>query len=204
MFEDKYTNILKEMLDKKRFNHSIRTKEKAIELAKIHNAPIQEVLIGAYLHDIGSFFTIEEALSYIDDKYLDILTEDFRTVNFLHGFAGAGYIEKNYEIFGIDNKDILNGIRYHTIGKKNMNIIEKIIYISDAIEDGRDYEGVNKIRELANTDIDDAIILEIKYKMHNLIDRDVFIHKNNIELYNQLLKEKNKVKIKKVRIKGED
>lgn len=69
-----------------------------------------------------------------------------------------------------------------------MNDIEKVVYLSDAIELGRDYENVDKIRKTAMISIDSAIIMEIEYKLKNLESRNIEVHKNTLDFLESLLK----------------
>ena len=80
------------------------------------------------------------------DKYkiiLDDLEKDSLALS--HSLIGS-YIAK-YE-FGINDEDIISAIKYHTTGKEDMNLIEKIIYIADLIEEDRDFPGVEELRNL--------------------------------------------------------
>ena len=70
-----------------------------------------------------------------------------------------------------------------------MTLIDKIVYLADAIEDGRDYPGVDEIRNLAKTSLEKAILLELDIKIKHLIDKESLIHPNTIELRNSLIKE---------------
>ncbi|MGB4956311.1 MAG: bis(5'-nucleosyl)-tetraphosphatase (symmetrical) YqeK, partial [Leptotrichiaceae bacterium] len=106
------------------------------------------------------------------------------TSELLHGFAGAEYVKEKLKI---TDEEILDAIRYHTIGKKNMGLVSKIVYIADAIEDKRNWPGVEHARELAAEDLDEAIIYEIDMKMKYLITRRALIHPNTLELRNDLI-----------------
>lgn len=180
-----YEKYLKNNLSEKRYNHCIRTAKKARELCEIHNIP-QKAIIAALLHDIAKELELEEMIELVGDRYKQDI-DGMYTKNILHGYSGARLCEL---VFGIEDEDILSAIRYHTTGKKNMNDIEKVVYLSDAIEDGREYEGVEKIRQLAKTSVDDAIILEIEYKLENLKKRKIEIHKNTLEFLETLKLEK--------------
>uniref|UniRef100_UPI0035A95BFF bis(5'-nucleosyl)-tetraphosphatase (symmetrical) YqeK n=1 Tax=Leptotrichia hongkongensis TaxID=554406 RepID=UPI0035A95BFF len=105
----------------------------------------------------------------------------------LHGFAGAEFVRQNYELFEIDDEEILDGIKYHTIGKENMSTLAKIVYLSDAIEEGRSWEGVETARELAKTDLDKAIKFEIEEKLKYLLSKDSIIHPNIIKFRNSII-----------------
>ena len=108
----------------------------------------------------------------------------------LHGFAGAEFVKNNYDIYGVDNEDILDGVRYHTIGSKNMSTLSKIVYLADAIEDGRTWEGVEKARELAKENLDEAVKYEIDTKLEYLLSKNNIIHPNIILFRNSLIYKK--------------
>ena len=69
-----------------------------------------------------------------------------------------------------------------------MTIVDKIVYIADAIEDGRDYPHVDELRQIAEYNLDEAIYKEINYKLKHLIDKNSPIHPNTINLRNSLIK----------------
>ncbi|MDP0494477.1 MAG: HD domain-containing protein, partial [Fusobacterium sp. JB021] len=97
----------------------------------------------------------------------------------LLGFAAGEIIG---EEFNIEDKEIKEAIKYHTIGREKMSLLDKIIYISDAIEEGRDYPGVDKIREEAMENIDKGIIEEVKRKIEFLKGKDGKIHQNTLKM----------------------
>ena len=171
-------------MDKKRFEHTKRVVRKAEYLAKLYNAPINKVKIGAYLHDIAKGYKLSEMLDIIKDKYPEVCDEKFQNIQILHGFVAAELAEKE---FGIHDEDILNSLRYHTIGRPGMSLIEKIVYLADAIEDEREWAGIKKARKLADKNIDKAIMYELDKKIEYLIKKEALIHPNTIDLRNDLL-----------------
>ena len=145
---DVYAEKLKEMLTESRFEHTVRTVNKAVELSEGTDADMEVVLISAFLHDCAKYTkpTPEQA-----EKIKDFI--EYPQV--VHAPLGA--ILAN-EIFGISDERILNAIKYHTTGRANMSIEEKIVFLADAIEDGRQYPAAEKIRNIAKISIDKAII----------------------------------------------
>ena len=73
-----------------------------------------------------------------------------------HGPKAA---EKLEELFGIDDSEILNAIRYHTTGRCGMCLLEKIIYLADSLEKGRDYPGVQELRDINSDNIDEYVYM---------------------------------------------
>ncbi len=79
--------------------------------------------------------------------------------NLTHSKTGAAMAR---DIFHVSDEDILNAIAYHTTGRENMSMLEKIIFIADKIEQGRKYKGVSRLRKASYEDIDRAIIMSIE------------------------------------------
>jgi dihydrolipoamide dehydrogenase len=104
----------------------------------------------------------------------------------LHGPVGAVMIEKRY---GISDPLILNAVRYHTTGKENMSLLEKIIYLADCIEPGRMFPGVADIRAFAYVNLDAALLSAFDTSINYLIQTGGFIHTLTIRSRNQLLKQ---------------
>ena len=123
-YEKLYEDV-KEVLSEERFNHSERVVKRAIEYAKIYNVDIEMVKLVAISHDIAKELSEEENQKYIS-KY-NIKLDDIEKVNksLLHAKIGA-YICK--EKYGFTD-DMINSVRYHTTGRENMSILEKIIYL---------------------------------------------------------------------------
>ena len=181
---------VKSHLDEKRYAHVERVAKCAKRLAKIHGENEQDVEVSAYLHDIAKFFELSRMLDLVKGKYPEVRDEMSHSTAVLHGFAGAEFVKNNYDIYGVDNEDILDGVRYHTIGSSNMSTLAKIVYLADAIEDGRNWEGVEKARELAVENLDEAIKYEIDTKLEYLISKDNIIHPNIILFRNSLIYKK--------------
>lgn len=174
---------VKEKLSPKRYKHTCGVEKICVILAEKYGADIEKARIAAILHD------------YMKETKLDVLKEmckdtkemkGYENLNeILHSFAGAIAIEKE---FGIKDEDILNAVKYHTTGRKGMSVLEKIVYIGDAIEEGRNYPGVDKIREVTLKDLDSGIITEVNRKVEYLSEKDGIIHMNTIEMRDDLLK----------------
>lgn len=185
---EKIKEKVKEYLDEKRYAHVERVVISAEELAKIYLPnKIEKVIISAWLHDVAKFFDMELMLELIGEKYPEVNGKDSRSKAILHGFAGAEFVRKNFHIFEVDDEEILDGIKYHTIGSGNMTILSKIVYLADAIESGRKWEGVEKARELSKISLDAGIKYEIDEKLKHLMEKDTIIHPNIILFRNSLL-----------------
>lgn len=181
---------VRNFLDEKRYEHVKRVAKCAVELAKIYGVPVEKVEASAWLHDVAKFFNLSVMVDLTRGKYPEVADKMSQSTAVLHGFAGAEFVRQNYDLFGVDDEEILDGIEYHTIGCENMSALAKIIYLADAIEEKRSWEGVEKARELAKTDLDEAIKFEIEEKLKYLLAKDSIIHPNVIKFRNSIITNK--------------
>ena len=181
---------VRNFLDEKRYEHVKRVTKCAVEMAKIYGVPVEKVEASAWLHDVAKFFNLSVMVDLTRGKYPEVADKMSQSTAVLHGFAGAEFVRQNYDLFGVDDEEILDGIKYHTIGCENMSTLAKIIYLADAIEEKRSWEGVEKARELAKTDLDEAIKFEIEEKLKYLLAKDSIIHPNVIKFRNSIIANK--------------
>lgn len=182
--------IVKSKMSLKRFTHTLGVVEMSEKLAKIYNANIQKCKVAALLHDICKEMDMEYIKNICKNKFINELSEeDLENNEILHGFAGAYYVKNE---LGINDKEILNAIKYHTVGAKDMTLLEKIVYIADAIEYGRNYPSVVEIREETFKNLDKGILMEIEHKEEYLESIGKKSHPNTDKLKKEILKELNK------------
>ena len=125
----------------------------AEELSAIYGGDLERIRISALCHDIfrgrSDEELNEEVRKYnLDEKYLN-------NSNLSHGKLASRYLQDK---LGIEDEEILNAISFHTTGRRGMSLIEKIVFLADAIEDGRDYPGVSELREISKTDLNKACL----------------------------------------------
>ncbi|MFZ7986962.1 MULTISPECIES: bis(5'-nucleosyl)-tetraphosphatase (symmetrical) YqeK [Fusobacterium] len=182
--------IVKSKMSLKRFTHTLGVVEMSEKLAKIYNANIQKCKVAALLHDICKEMNMEYIKNICKNNFINELSEeDLENNEILHGFAGAYYVKNE---LGINDKEILNAIKYHTVGAKDMTLLEKIVYIADAIEYGRNYPSVVEIREETFKNLDKGILMEIEHKEEYLESIGKKSHPNTDELKKEILKKLNK------------
>lgn len=178
---------LKENLDNERYHHSLGTAQKSKELAKGFDIDEEKAYLAGLLHDCAKCFSKEKMYNMIKDN--NIPTEEDELLNFktLHAPVGAFYA---MSMFGIYDETILSAIRWHTLGKLNMNDFEKLIFISDKIEPNtRPKELIVKIEPKLkeNNGLDIAMLECFKLTIKSLVDRNLIICKSTIDIYNELI-----------------
>ena len=179
---------LKIMLPEKRLIHSLNVVKESIKLSKIYNLNTGKCEIAALLHDCAKYLTKEQVNYYVEKYNIELDNMEKEDIALSHSIIGS-YIVK-YE-FNINDEEILNGIRYHTTGRENMSLFEKIIFIADLIEEKRDFPGVNELREKTySKKLDEALLISFNNTIKYVIDSDKLIHPRTIEARNYILKNK--------------
>ena len=178
-YEELYEDV-KNMLSDKRFNHSERVVKRAIEYANIYNVDIKTVKLVAISHDIAKELSEEENQIYIS-KY-NIKLDDIEKANksLLHAKIGAYICKEKYNF----TEDMVNSVRYHTTGRENMSILEKIIYLADATEEGRDEYKVSEYVDIIKEEIDKGMVEISKRVINKLLNNNKVIHLDTIRCYN--------------------
>lgn len=188
-------NILRkkvaQILNKKRFKHTLSVEKTAIKLAKIYGANEKKVAIAALLHDIAKHLSDKRLLIKAKKAKIKIDKHFKNNPHLLHGPVSA-IIAK--EEFKIKDKNILNAIKYHTTGRPKMSLLEKIIYLSDHIEPNRNYKNVKKIRKIAKKDIDMTIALVSNEMLKYLLEKKREIYPASISTRNYYINKATKLK----------
>ncbi len=146
------------MLDERRIAHVAGCESEAIELARRWGEDPETAAEAGILHDITKRLSYEEQLN-LCEKYAIICDNAERAApKLLHAKTGAALAR---DLFGVRDA-VYEAIRWHTTGKPDMTLLEKIIYLADYIEPTRDFPGIRELRELAYEDLDRAMVLGLQ------------------------------------------
>lgn len=185
-----YEAAVRKKLTEERFEHSCAVRDCAVELAEKYGCSCEEAEIAGLLHDYARDMPQEELLRIGEEKGL-IKNEIERLVPvLLHGPVGALLVKEELEI---SNSQILEAIALHTLGAPAMGLLARIIYISDLIAAGRDFEGVEYLRDLAQRDIDEALLACFSASLEYCLKSGKLIHPQTVEAWNYYVKSVKRV-----------
>lgn len=178
-----YERVITFMTDK-RVRHTLGVFESSVHLQSTFGGNLLSIARAALYHDLfkgmnhTALFELGESVGYSTEdemrKYPEIA----------HGPIAALWLEQN-EI--VTESVTLNAIRYHTVGRAKMTIEEKIVYLADAIEAGRDYPGIDQLRLVSETSLDDALLISVTHTLSYVLAKNRLIHPQSIEMRNELL-----------------
>lgn len=180
---------LKNTLSERRYIHSIGVMESAISLAERFGEDIDKARIAGLLHDCAKEVDKDEAVELCDELGIEI--DDAKRVQkgLLHADLGAELVKTEYDI---SDSEIYDAIKYHTMGRENMTMLDKIIYLADFIEPSRrDFEGLTELRKLCMEDLDEAMLFAINLSISFVLNKGKVLHKQTLATrdYFQKLKE---------------
>jgi len=176
---------LKESLTEGRYLHVIGA---ARGLAERFGADPDAAALAALLHDNAKCYSVKELLEMIKKHDIPVTEMELSSYKTLHAPVGA-YIAQHE--LGVDDQDILNAIRYHSIGRIHMSLLEKIVFLADKIEENtRPSEFINKLKTALDEtgNIDAALIICYDSTIRRLLDRRLFINTQTVDVYNELLR----------------
>jgi len=156
---------LQKELPEKRLRHSIAVAECAVELAARFGADKEKAYIAGILHDCAKGMTKEKQRATAERYKIFPDKETLDNLNLIHSPLGAEMSAREYGAYD-PSGDIQNAIKYHTVGRPGMSLLEKIIFVADYIEPGRSMVETPEIRRLAEHDLTAALIATLDAKAH--------------------------------------
>ena len=172
---------LQAALDSSRFEHTLGVMYTAGCLAMAHGYDIEKAMLAGLLHDCAKCMTHEERVELCRENQVEVTTSEHQNKAILHAKAGAILAKIEYDI---TDEEILHAIAVHTTGEPNMNTLDKIIYIADYIEPGRDKApNLEYIRNLAYQDLNACMAQILQDTLNYLNARGGNIDPTTAEAY---------------------
>ena len=151
---------LKSKLDTMRYEHSVSVSYTCIALAMRYGFSLEKAELAGLLHDCAKRYTDNELIARSQKHGLSLTESELKAPAVIHAKYGAWMASNK---FGIQDEEILSAIQCHTTGKPGMGILDKILYIADYIEPGRDrVQNLPEIRKIAFQDLDECMYVILK------------------------------------------
>ena len=181
---------LENNLSSKRIHHSLGCAETAQALAKLFHLDEQKAYLAGLIHDCAKNFDDGYLLDLIKNEIKEGFdSSELKNPKTYHAIVGAYLAKKEFEI---DDVEIINAIRCHTIGKTNMTTFEKIIFLADKIETNtRDIKYTKRVWKLIEKNkgtigLDLALLKCFCETIKSLVKRKLYICSSTIDVYNIL------------------
>ena len=158
--EDEIKAVLKSRMNEHRFEHSLNVAERAVFLAEKYGADPEKARFAGLIHDCCKGIPAKEQLEIIKNVGTELDEDTLASPALWHSIAGAVYAEHE---FGVTDEDVLNAVRYHTSGRGNMSILEKVVYMADLTSAERNYPDAEYTRNLTDKNLDEGIAYGVRW-----------------------------------------
>lgn len=156
----KIRKAMEKELDSKRYEHTLGVEYTAAALAMRYGASIKDAQLAGLLHDCAKCISDEKKLSICEKHNISISEYERRNPSLLHAKVGSFLAMDEYEVTDLD---VVHAILNHTTGRPGMTLLEKIIFVADYIEPGRDKAtNLSEIRQMAFVNLDAAMLRILK------------------------------------------
>ena len=177
----------------KRKIHTEGVRQTAMKLAEKFGEGRPELVekaeLAALYHDMYRGVPVDVLNYYV--KHLDLDEKRYKdNANLAHGKIAAIVIQRDFDE---KDQDIINAVSYHTTGRPEMSLLEKIIYIADAVEPNRSYPGVQNLRQILEYDLDKAVLQSLTNTINYVRSEKKFLDEDTVlakEYFEKLIKEK--------------
>ena len=140
-------------------------------------ADVEKARFAALLHDSTKRLSMEEQLALVERYHIALDELEQHALKLLHAKTGAALAR---DVYGADD-EIYNAILWHTTGKPNMTVLEKVLYLADYIEPNRDFDGVDDLRKVVWEDLDRGLAMGLAMTVEEMKERGNPVHYNTLE-----------------------
>lgn len=174
-------------LHARRVRHVLGVEEEAVRLAEQYGADIEKARVAALLHDCTKRLDYSEQLELCVRFGVELDAWEKAEVKLLHAKTGAAMAR---HVFGADEA-VCDAIRWHTTGRADMTLLEKVLYLADYIEPNRHFEGVDALRRAVYEDLDQGLELGLRMSIEEIEARGSPVHPDTLDAYNSIRKHKD-------------
>lgn len=178
-----YMELLKSKLSDYRMIHSLEVAKSAVYLAEKYGGDSEKMYLAGLLHDILKEADREETFFCVKKYGIKLTKLEEVTPKLWHAIVGAEFIRNE---LGIEDDEIITAVRYHTTGRADMTLSEKILFIADFISADRVYNGADEMRQRAEVSLEHAMDMGLSFTITDLVENGRPVHPDTIDAYNDI------------------
>ena len=180
---------LSENLSPARFKHVLGVRDVAVSLAKRHSIDEARAELAALLHDCAKERPDDELLALAKHHGLPVDTYEKQTPGLLHGKV-APFVAA--EQFGVTDEAVFSAMRCHSTGEVKMGPLDQLLFVADFCEPNRPYTAAQEVRELAERDLEAAVLEVMQFKLRKTLLKKQPLHPDSFHAYNALIDKRNR------------
>lgn len=171
---EKVLTWLAENVPVSRVNHILRVEQMAINLAVHYKVDHHKAAIAGLMHDLAKYFKPQKLLQMAYKEELEVDEVIEANPHLLHADVSAIVAR---DTFGIEDKEVLQAITNHTLGRPGMSLLSSIVFLADSLEPGRgDSSDLQALRQISRQDINQAVWKTSDYTLKLLLESSCVVH----------------------------
>ena len=180
MDSEKARALARSMQSDERYYHTCCVADAAEMLAERYGANVEKAKTAAYLHDILKERDKADLLQMLRGSDIIDFTQIERCPALWHSFAGGIYVEDELGC----SREIADAVRYHTAGRPDMTLLDKVVFLADYISADREFRGADEVRETAQTSLEKACMTALRNGLIHRFKQYKYVNISSAEAYN--------------------
>ncbi len=158
----------------------------SLDVAQRHSLDVERAELAALAHDICRVTPAGDLLNMARGFGMPVNPIDEALPVFLHGPVGAEVLRRDY---GVDDPEVLDPIRCHTMGREGMTPLDKLLFLADKLDPGKvkRYPFIEEVRRLAREDLDSAFLCFVDHQVRAFLDHGDLVHPGMMAARNEAL-----------------
>ncbi|MEG0912356.1 MAG: bis(5'-nucleosyl)-tetraphosphatase (symmetrical) YqeK [Oscillospiraceae bacterium] len=181
--------LAKSMLSEERFYHTECVAGAAVRLAKKYGCDTARAERAALLHDILKERDKAALLQMLKSSDIIDYVQIEECPALYHSYAGGIYVKDELKL----DMETADAVRYHTAGRENMTLLDKVVFLADYISEDRDFKGADEVREIAEDSLDEAVLVALRNGLIHLFKQYRYANVESVKAYNYLVKNRGDV-----------
>lgn len=179
------STALRERQSEAAFAHSKGVADTAALLAALYGVDVEKARLAGLLHDWHRELDEDALVDHAEEAEIDVAPEELATPRLLHAKTGAHDVAREFP--GIDG-EVVAAIEHHTVGAPEMSELDQVVWIADMIEPGRDFAGIDDLRESAGSvSLRDLFAAAYQHSVAHLVATRRPIHPTTLAVWNALV-----------------
>lgn len=161
-----------------RLQHILRVEQMSAELAEHHRLNVEKAAQAGLMHDLAKYFKPQRLLEMARAEGLELDPVDEANPHLLHAEVSAIVARDE---FAIEDEEILQAIRNHTLGRPAMSFLSCTVFLADSLEPGRgSTPELEALRLFSRQNLNHAVWQTCDYSLNYLIQTHRLIHPRTV------------------------
>ncbi|MGI6030206.1 MAG: bis(5'-nucleosyl)-tetraphosphatase (symmetrical) YqeK [Eubacteriales bacterium] len=181
---DNLREQLSREIPEQRFRHTLGVEKEAVWYAQKLGADAHKAAMAGLLHDVTKMWDEQRHRRAFATYGAQLSEVEWRSPKLFHPISGALVAQ---HLYGVEDREILDAIRYHTTARSGMTLLDKIVYMADFTEEGRTFPGAAEVRDKAHRDFHEGYRFALDFSIREIVSKGVLLHPGTVAARNEAI-----------------